>query len=173
MLLFLLSRDELRALLHGLGYEVSDGTTRSDRRLPPRADCARVDAERRGERLGPGPVPPEEAWRFLRDALESDVSDVQGGTTAEGIHLGAMAGTVDIVLRCLTGMRALGPVLRFEPALPTEVKQLRFSVHYRGHRMDVDLAEDRIHLSVRPGGGLPVNLWCTVRPSSSAPGQST
>ena len=74
----------------------------------------------------------------LQHALESDISDVQGGTTAEGIHLGAMAGTVDIVLRCLTGMRALGPVLRFDPALPPEVKQLRFSVHYRGQRVDVE-----------------------------------
>lgn len=57
---------------------------------------------------------------------------MQGGTTAEGIHLGAMAGTVDIVLRCLTGMRALGPVLRLDPALPPEVKHLMFSVYYRG-----------------------------------------
>ena len=105
------------------------------------------------------------------DALESDVADVQGGTTAEGIHLGAMAGTVDIVLRCLTGMRARGPVLRFEPALPTEVKQLRFSVHYRGHRVDVDLAEDRIHLSVRPGGGSPVNLLVHGQAVELAPGQ--
>ena len=76
-------------------------------------------------------------------ALNSDVSDVQGGTTAKRIHLGAMAGTVDIVLRCLTGMRARGPVLRFDPALPPKVKQLRFSVHYRGHRIDLELVEDR------------------------------
>jgi hypothetical protein len=27
---------------------------------------------------------PEEAWRFLQHALESDVADMQGGTTAEG-----------------------------------------------------------------------------------------
>ena len=79
---------------------------------------------------------PEEAWRFLQRALDSDVADVQGGTTAEGIHLGAMAGTVDFVLRCLTGMRARGPVLRFDPAMPPEIKQLRFSVHYRGHRVE-------------------------------------
>jgi trehalose/maltose hydrolase-like predicted phosphorylase len=114
---------------------------------------------------------PEQAWRFLQHALESDVADVQGGTTAEGIHLGAMAGTVDIVLRCLTGMRALGPVLRFEPALPPEVKQLRFSVHYRGHRVDVDLAEDRIRLSVRPGGAGPVNLLVHGQAVELAPGQ--
>jgi alpha,alpha-trehalase len=101
---------------------------------------------------------PEQAWQFLLRALESDVADVQGGTTAEGIHLGAMAGTVDVVLRCLTGMRARGQVLRFDPALPPEVKQLRFSVHYRGHRVDVALAEDHIWISSRPGRAAPIKV---------------
>ncbi|WP_345612510.1 HAD-IA family hydrolase [Pseudonocardia adelaidensis] len=171
MLLFLLSRDELRGLLRSLGYDVSpEQLARSVR--------YHLDRTSHGSTLS-GVVSawvmaryqPEQAWRFLQHALESDVADVQGGTTAEGIHLGAMAGTVDIVLRCLTGMRALGPVLRFEPALPPEVKQLRFSVHYRGHRVDVDLAEDRIRLSVRPGGTGPVNLLVHGHAVELAPGQ--
>ena len=99
-----------------------------------------------------------DAWRFLLEALDSDIADVQGGTTAEGIHLGAMAGTVDTVLRCLTGMRARGQVLRFEPALPPEIKQLRFSVHYRNHRVEVTLAEDRLEVRSRPGTGAPITV---------------
>jgi alpha,alpha-trehalase len=90
--------------------------------------------------------------------LDSDVADVQGGTTAEGIHLGAMAGTVDLVLRCLTGMRARGPVLRFDPALPPEVKQLRFSVHYRGHRVELAFTEERMTVSSRPGRAAPISV---------------
>ncbi|WP_433555189.1 HAD-IA family hydrolase [Pseudonocardia xinjiangensis] len=171
MLLFLLSRDELRGLLHNLGYEVS--TEQLARTVE-----YHLDRTSHGSTLS-GVVSawvmaryhPEEAWRFLQQALESDVSDVQGGTTAEGIHLGAMAGTVDIVLRCLTGMRALGSVLRFEPALPPEVKELRFSVHYRGQRVDVDLAEDRIRLSARPGGTTPVHLLVHGQAVELAPGQ--
>ena len=171
MLLFLLSRDELRALLQNLGYEVS--TEQLARTVE-----YHLERTSHGSTLS-GVVTawvlaryhPEEAWRFLQQALESDIADVQGGTTAEGIHLGAMAGTVDIVMRCLTGMRALGPVLRFDPALPVEVKQLCFSVHYRGQRVDVDLAEDRIRLSVRPGGTNPVNLLVQGQPVELAPGQ--
>jgi trehalose/maltose hydrolase-like predicted phosphorylase/beta-phosphoglucomutase-like phosphatase (HAD superfamily) len=171
MLLFLLSREELLTLLHGLGYEVSS------EQLARTVDY-HLERTSHGSTLS-GVVSawvlaryrPEEAWRFLQHALESDISDVQGGTTAEGIHLGAMAGTVDIVLRCLTGMRALGPVLRFDPALPPEVKQLRFSVHYRGQRVDVDLAEDRIKLGVRPGVGAPVNLLVHGQLVEIAPGQ--
>jgi hypothetical protein len=58
----------------------------------------------------------------LGQAMQSDVADVQGGTAAEGIDIGAMAGTVDLVLRCLTGMRARGQVLRFDPAMPPQIK---------------------------------------------------
>jgi trehalose/maltose hydrolase-like predicted phosphorylase/beta-phosphoglucomutase-like phosphatase (HAD superfamily) len=171
MLLFLLSRDELRGLLHGLGYDVTP------EQLQRTVDY-HLERTSHGSTLS-GVVSawvlsryrPDEAWRFLQHALESDVSDVQGGTTAEGIHLGAMAGTVDIVLRCLTGMRALGPVLRFDPALPPEVKQLRFSVHYRGQRVHVDLAEDRVRLCVRPGGTTPVHLLVHGQPVELAPGQ--
>src|SRR5947199_5620802 len=164
MLLFLLSRDELRELLGTLGYEVTADQL-------ARTVTYRLAHTSHGSTLS-GVVSawvlarykPKEAWQFLLRALESDIADVQGGTTAEGIHLGAMAGTVDIVLRCLTGMQAHGPVLRFDPALPPEVKQLRFSVHYRGQRVDVDLAEDRIKLGVRPGVGAPVNLLVHGQP---------
>jgi trehalose/maltose hydrolase-like predicted phosphorylase len=101
---------------------------------------------------------PEEAWRFLQRALDSDVADVQGGTTAEGVHLGAMAGTVDIVLRCLTGLRPRGEVLRFNPAVPPQIQHLRFSVHYRGHRVDVEFADGRLAVGSRPGPARPITV---------------
>jgi alpha,alpha-trehalase len=172
MLLFLLSRQELRELLAGLGYQVSDEQL-------ARTVTYHLARTSHGSTLS-GVVSawvlaryqPEEAWQFLQHALESDVADVQGGTTAEGIHLGAMAGTVDIVLRCLTGMRARGPVLRFEPALPTEVKQLKFSVHYRGHRIDVELAEDHMQLSSRPGPAQPIQVLVHDQTIELAPGQA-
>jgi alpha,alpha-trehalase len=171
MLLFLLSRDELLRLLADLGYEVtadqlartvayylertSDGSTLSG--VVSAWVLARYE--------------PEQTWQFLLRALESDIADVQGGTTAEGIHLGAMAGTVDIVLRCLTGMRARGPVLRFEPALPAEVKQLKFSVHYRGHRVDVEVAEGRLRVGSRPGAAQPIQVLVLDQTVELAPGQ--
>jgi trehalose/maltose hydrolase-like predicted phosphorylase len=95
---------------------------------------------------------------------------VQGGTTAEGIHLGAMAGTVDIVLRCLTGMRSPGEVLRFQPSLPPQVKDLKFSVHYRGHRIDVALAEDHMTVSSRPGNAPPITVLVHDQTVQFSPG---
>ena len=158
MLLYLLSVDELRELLEGLGYQLtaesiprtiayyfartSHGSTLSG--VVHAWVLARSDRER--------------AWEFLLQALESDLSDVQGGTTAEGVHLGAMAGTVDIVQRGFSGMEARGDVLRFDPALPAELSEVRFSAHYRGHRVDVTITSDHFRISMRPGPAPPIKL---------------
>jgi alpha,alpha-trehalase len=171
MLLFLLGRTELRELLAGLGYQVTEEQLERtvDYHLARTSHGSTLSGVVTAWVLAR--YEPEQAWQFLLHALESDIADVQGGTTAEGIHLGAMAGTVDIVLRCLTGMRARGPVLRFEPALPPEVKQLHFSVHYRGHRIDVELAEDHMRLGSRPGPAQPIQVLVHDQTVELAPGQ--
>ena len=58
MLLFLLSRDELRELLGNLGYRGDRGAAGADRRLLSRPHRRRLDAQRRGQRLGAGPAGP-------------------------------------------------------------------------------------------------------------------
>ena len=68
----------------------------------------------------------ERAWKLLSEALESDLLDTQGGTTAEGVHLGAMAGTVDLVQRAFTGLETRDEVLWLDPSLPEELTRLRF-----------------------------------------------
>jgi trehalose/maltose hydrolase-like predicted phosphorylase len=83
-----------------------------------------------------------------------------------------MAGTVDIVLRCLAGLWPGGEVLRFEPALPPQVKQVSFSVHYRGHRLDVTLVEDRLEVSSRPGRAQPIRILVRDQTVELAPGAS-
>lgn len=79
------------------------------------------------------------SWPLFTEALRSDIDDIQGGTTAEGIHLGAMAGTVDLLQRCYTGLELRGDCLRFRPALPDELRRLSFQLRYRSHTLSIDL----------------------------------
>ena len=172
MLPFLLSRHELLDLLAGLGYQVSEDQLKStvDYYLARTSHGSTLSSVVNAWVLAR--YQPEEAWRFLQRALDSDVADVQGGTTAEGVHLGAMAGTVDIVLRCLTGLRPRGEVLRFDPSVPLQVKQLRFSVHYRGHRVDVAFGEDRLTVGSRPGPARPITVLVGRESVELCPGES-
>lgn len=74
-----------------------------------------------------------DAWRYCREALESDVADLQGGTTPEGIHLGAMAGTLDLVQRGLTGLETREDALWLDPVELRELSEFGFTLRYRGH----------------------------------------
>lgn len=77
------------------------------------------------------------SWNLFQKALESDVSDIQGGTTHEGIHLGAMAGTVDILQRCYTGLEFKDDILLFNPNIPRGLKKLSMRIKYRGNWFDI------------------------------------
>ena len=149
MLFYLFSTEELRELLERLGYawdeemvprtveyylkRVSHGSTLSG--VVHSWVLARSDRPR--------------SWKLFSQALRSDISDVQGGTTPEGIHLGAMSGTVDLMQRAYTGVEVRGDLLHFNPNLPEGMKRLRFSVRYRRHLLDVEITQEKLVLSSR------------------------
>ncbi|GAA2212180.1 hypothetical protein GCM10009850_076420 [Nonomuraea monospora] len=87
------------------------------------------------------------SWRFFTEALFSDIKDVQGGTTAEGIHLGAMGGTLDLLQRCYLGLEVRADGLRLDPLLPAEVGSMSMPIRYRGRQVviEADCREARIH----------------------------
>ncbi len=87
------------------------------------------------------------SWQLLKEALESDISDIQGGTTAEGIHLGAMAGTEDLVQRGQTALEIVNGVLHLSPCMPHELQGMRLRLLYQGSRLDVDVSREKVIFS--------------------------
>jgi beta-phosphoglucomutase family hydrolase len=98
------------------------------------------------------------SMRYFAEALQSDVSDIQQGTTAEGVHLGAMAGTVDLVQRVSTGIEVTGDVLRLNPKLPQELERLDMRIRYRGHSLDLRLTRNALTVRCREPGVAPIRL---------------
>ena len=99
---------------------------------------------------------PERAWAVFREALDADLDDTQGGTTSSGIHLGAMAGTIDVVQRSFAGLRITRDALDFAPRLPVGLNRLDFQVRYRDQMLAVQLEHDRLTVSAAPGDAAPV-----------------
>jgi trehalose/maltose hydrolase-like predicted phosphorylase len=133
MLFYLLSADELRALLERLGYRLEPAAIprNVDYYLQRTSHGSTLSGVVHAWVLARSDRP--RSWTFFSEALASDVRDVQGGTTAEGIHLGAMAGTVDLAQRCYTGLESREDVLWLSPSLPEELDGLDFDIRYRGH----------------------------------------
>jgi trehalose/maltose hydrolase-like predicted phosphorylase len=158
MLFYLFSAEELRDLFERLGYRLEPASIPRnvayyDCRSSHGSTLSRVVhgwVLARGNR--------RRAMRYFADALLSDVDDIQGGTTAEGIHLGAMAGTVDLMQRVATGIEATGDVLRLNPRLPPELTRLDMRIRYRGHMLDLYLRRETLTVRSRERGAAPIRL---------------
>ena len=158
MLFYVFSADELRALFARLGYTLdADMIPRTvayyDGRTSHGSTLCRVVHSwvfARSNRT--------RSMRYFAEALQSDVKDIQGGTTAEGVHLGAMAGTVDLVQRVSTGIEVTGDVIRFNPQLPEDIERLDMRVRYRGHALDVRLTRKTLTILGRDVGPFPIRL---------------
>ena len=144
MLFFLFPERELRRLLAKLGYEYGPETARRtidyyDRRTSHGSTLSLVvhAAVLAG-------MDPEESWERFLGALGSDVGDVQGGTTKEGIHMGVMSGTLDLIQRGYMGSEIREDVLRFEPRLRERLDGLEFPMRFRGTPIRVSLGEGRL-----------------------------
>ncbi len=158
MLFYLFSSEELGELFGRLGYPFeyetiprnvayysersSHGSTLS--RVVESWVLARSDRER--------------SMRFFAEALQSDVADIQQGTAAEGVHLGAMAGTVDLVERVSTGIEMREDFLRINPGLPEELERLDMRIRYRGHSIDLRVTHETLTVRGRDGRAAPITL---------------
>jgi beta-phosphoglucomutase family hydrolase len=95
---------------------------------------------------------------FFTEALQSDVGDIQQGTASEGVHLGAMAGTVDLIQRVSTGIEVKGDVLRLNPELPPEMEGLDMRIRYRGHSIDLQLTREALTIRGYDSQAAPISV---------------
>ncbi len=172
MLFYLFSSEQIKKLFSFMGYEftpemiprnieyyqrrTSHGSTLSN--LVHSWVEARSDRER--------------SWDLFGNVLVSDLADVQGGTTSEGIHLGAMAGTVDLVLRCYSGLELRNNILWLNPMLPKEVREIKLKIHYRGHWVAILVNHQKLTVSLDSGPCPPIRIGCEGQIHTLEQGQS-
>ncbi|MEU8827962.1 glycosyl hydrolase family 65 protein [Streptomyces sp. NPDC048636] len=114
-----------------------------------------------------------EAWHYCQEALTGDVADIQGGTTGEGIHLGAMGGTLDLVQRGLTGLETREEALWLDPVPLPELSEYAVSVCYRGHwGIVLRLRSGRLWIRVPDSEEPPIEVRLADRTLTLAPGES-
>ena len=172
MLFYLLSADELRELFARMGYRFTPD------QIPKTVDYY-VHRTSHGSTLS-GVVHAwvlargnrDRAMRYFQTVLLSDVFDIQGGTTAEGIHIAAMAGSVDLLQRCFTGLETRGDRLILNPMWPESLGSLRMPIHYRGYRLHLTIAGRSAEVSVDPADHRPIEIECRGRVATLTPGTS-
>ena len=172
MLFYLLSADELRELFARMGY-----------RFTPEQIPATVDYYTHRTSHGSTLSGVVHAWvlargnraramRYFQQVLLSDVLDIQGGTTAEGIHIAAMAGSIDLLQRCFTGLETRANRLILNPMWPESLGALRMPIHYRGYRMNLTVRGRSAEVSLDPADHPPIEIECRGRVETLYPGTS-
>jgi len=158
MLFYLLSADELRELFSRLSYPFEHET------IPKNVDYY-LKRTAHGSTLSHvvhawvlARSNRELSWHIFKEALESDISDIQGGTTPEGIHLGAMAGTIDLIQRCYMGIETRQDRLQLNPYLPRNLEEIQFDVLYRQHWINLLIKSGQLVVSTRPSAVEPITI---------------
>ena len=158
MLFYLFSANELQEIFERLGYGLDSDTVRRTidyylQRTSHGSTLSRVVHSwvlSRSDR--------ERSLEFLADALRSDLDDIQGGTTGEGVHLGAMAGTVDLVQRCYLGIETRDNALWFDPHLPREIRMLSLNLRYRGRVINAVVEDGSLTVEIGDWGDGAVRI---------------
>lgn len=87
------------------------------------------------------------SWQLYQEALRSDYQDIQGGTTAEGIHTGVMAATLMVTLQTYGGLDSRDELLSFNPDLPDTWQELAFSMTRFGITYQVQVTATTIEIT--------------------------
>lgn len=172
MLFYLFSADELRELLDQLGYT-----------LEPEMIPRNIDYYERRSSHGSTLSSVVHSWVLARahreravehfeQALAADISDIQGGTTPEGIHLAAMCGSVDLLQRCFSGLEIRDGRLLFAPYWPETLGELSFNIQYRDVPLDIHITGDCVTVSAGPAAGRSIEVGCRDELETLEPGGS-
>lgn len=90
----------------------------------------------------------EQGCDLYFEALQSDYTDIQGGTTAEGIHAGVMGGTVLMAITSYAGINLKKEVLSINPTLPKNWDSLKFKITFKGHNYVLEFSHKQLTITV-------------------------
>ena len=150
MLFYLLPASEIRVLLYNLGYKTDRSILEKNynyylKRTSHGSTLSRVVHCYLSERLGKM----REAWDWYNDVIKSDIYDVQGGTTPEGIHTGVMGGSIHIAIQAFAGISVGKNKIYIMPRLPKKWLSIKFHIFHMGTWISFTITKQDVIILVK------------------------
>jgi len=147
MCFYALDRDIVAGILEDLGYDpVTDLLERNFdyyiERCSHGSTLSRIVHACLASQIGK----PELAWNMYMEALESDLVDIQGGTTGEGIHAGVMGGTLMYIINSIAGISFHEEYLRIKPNMIARWKKISFDFAFRKNYYTFEISSSKLKL---------------------------
>ncbi len=149
MLPYLFSLSELKELFNHLGYKFNKDILRKNyyyyvqrtshgSTLSKVVHCYLSDILRQTR----------QSWKWYCEVLNSDINDIQGGTTPEGIHTGVMGGSVNIAIKRYAGVYLMNDIIHIDPDIPKKWKHIHFRIKYRNIWYIMEIARGKITIEL-------------------------
>ena len=153
MVFFLLSEEEISAILRQLGYHPPENMLEKNfhyylQRSSHGSTLSRLVHAHLASKIGEH----ELSWKLYLDAVRSDFMDIQGGSTKEGIHMGVMTGTALFVLSAFTDLNWVGGHISLTPRLPSGWQEIKFKLFFRNAEYNLEISSNKLRLKVENEG---------------------
>jgi trehalose/maltose hydrolase-like predicted phosphorylase len=156
MLFFLLSTTEIESLLKRLGYEID----RSQMQRTIEYHLQRTSHESSLSHLiytgALAQLNDEESWKLFTEVIFTDLSGDSSDEVKNGIHLGAMAGTLYILQHHYLGLWINRGKIYLNPAFPSQLTCLRVSLQHQYN--DLLIEKTNHHLLLTAANTNPSSL---------------
>ncbi|AKT38398.1 PfkB family carbohydrate kinase [Chondromyces crocatus] len=172
MLFYLLPCGELTDLVNRLGYELTDDQGRRTlayylARLSHESSLSKVACAGALARIDPAA-----SWDYFQQALRNDLDRAHSKSACEGLHLGAFAGTTDIVQRHYLGIRPQTRGIRLDPAIPEQLGCVRFAFQYHRDHFEVTTHGTTLTLRASPENRAALKIVNRTRLELLRPGDT-
>ena len=149
MMFYLFSIKELETLFSKLGYTFGKNIFRKNfayyiKRTSHGSTLSKVVHCHLTHILGRS----KEQWHWFLEVLRSDIFDTQGGTTPEGVHVGVMGGSIDIVLRVFVGLELEENYIKINPDLPRHWSAIRLKFLFQNNWHTLSITKRSIRISI-------------------------
>ncbi|NOY37420.1 MAG: beta-phosphoglucomutase family hydrolase [Chlorobi bacterium] len=112
-----------------------------------------------------------EGWKMFMDTLNSDLEDIQGGTTGEGIHCGVMGGTVNAVMTVFGGLRLNKDKITICPEFPEHWESLDYRFRFRNDALVVSVNPDKVRIIYFDGEKMKIKVHICKLETDLQPGE--
>lgn len=151
MLLHLFPPAHLHSLLERLGYRLDEAALKrtldyhlahiSHESSLSQVVCAGALAQ----------FDPAASWEYFQQSLQVDLDAPSRSGTIEGVHLGAMAGSLDVLQRHYLGLWLALDGLHVLPKAPAALGDVDWQLRYRGARLQVRLQGETLRIAADIG----------------------
>ncbi len=151
MLLYLFPPDRLAGLIRTMGYDIDAEVMRRtaayylDHVITHESSLSRVVCAGALAALDQA-----RSWEFFARGLCVDFDAGNSASAEEGLHLGAMTGTLDVLQRHYLGLRTDDDMLALDPAPPPGLAPVRMRLQHRGAGLVLDWDGAVLHLRAEP-----------------------